>query len=135
MNDPSVVAVVEKSGEKPKHPGGRPRGTPNRMTTTMRYLLEQIVANQIVNVDQARNDILNGRPALYDAVTGAMLIKGVAPNPMGYTVALGNIMDFSLPRLTRVEVKEDRTSTEDIEISATATAEEAQRAYLRLVQS
>jgi hypothetical protein len=135
--DPSIVAIVESptETERKKHPGGRPKGQPNRATVTMRYLLEQIVAGQMVNVDQALRDILNGRPADIDAKTGVVVMKGVAPNPMGFTTALTNIMDFSLPRLTRVEVKDDRSPPDDITISATASPEEAQQAYLKLVQS
>lgn len=134
--DQSIVAVVEsaaETAERKKHPGGRPKGVPNRNTATMRFMLDQIVAGQMANVDQALRDILNGRPPLIDLKTNAVLVKGVPPNPLGFMAALTSVMDFNLPRLTRVEVKNDGASADDIEISATATPEEAQRAYLLLV--
>jgi hypothetical protein len=115
------------------NPNGRPKGTPNRNTATMRFMIEQIIAGQTANVDQALRDILNGRPPVIDATTGQLLVKGVAPNPVGFMAAYTGLADFSLPRLSRVEVKAESLVSDEIEIPAGASQEEAQRAYLRLV--
>lgn len=133
--DPSVVSVVEKADETPpRKKAGRPPGMPNRATVTMRFMIEQVLTNQMHNADRACSDILNGRPPVIDAVTGAVLVKGVAPNPVGWVAAIASLADFTLPRLTRIEVKDERLPI-DVEISAEATPEEAQRAYLLLAGS
>jgi hypothetical protein len=141
--DPSLVAIVENPAsptvERAKNPGGRPKGSPSRSTIVMRFLLEQIVKNQLPNVDKALNDLLQGKPALYDVdpVTGkrVLISKGTAPNPGAYLTALTGIVDFAMPRLQRIEVKDERVPLESVDIPKDATPEEAQRAYLTLVGS
>jgi hypothetical protein len=135
--DPSIVAVVESAeeqAERKKHPGGRPKGSTNRNTAIMRFMLDQIVAGQLHNVDKALRDLLQGRPPVRDAATGQIIDPGCRGNPSAYLNAFIGLLDFNLPRLTRVEVKDDRSTGEDIVILATASPEEAQQAYMRLTQ-
>jgi hypothetical protein len=135
-SDRSIVSVVESPAERVRNPNGagRPKGSPNRTTATMRYLLDQIVAGHMHNIDRALNDVLRGTPAVYDAGTGKLLVRGTAPNPAGYVDRMTNIMDFNLPRLSRVEVKDDRAPLAAIEIPEGATQEDAQQAYLAYVK-
>lgn len=139
-SDPSIVSIVPSSGVDSRgcangKPGpGRPKGTSNKHTTMMRFMLEQIVAGQLHNVDKALNDTLHGTPELRDAMDPRVIIKrAVPPNPKAYLDAMVGIVDFTLPRLTRVEVKDDRAPPAE-DLPEGATLEDAERAYMGLVK-
>jgi hypothetical protein len=135
-SDPSIVSIVPANDAPRPHGSrgqGRKPGVPNKNTVTTRFLIDQIVMGQMANIDRALRDLLEGKPPVIDAVTKQVISRGVAPNPAAYMNALANLLDFNLPRLTRVEVKDDRAPV-DVEIPKEATQEEAAQAYLRLVQ-
>jgi len=137
--DRSIVAIVEAAASSsPRVDGrgpGRPKGQPNRATATMRFLLEQAMQNQLLNIDKALSGILFGIPVMRDADTGALVTPGVAPNPTAWVKAVTDIADFCLPRLTRVEVKDDRAPLASVEIPDGATQEQAAQAYLTMLKT
>jgi hypothetical protein len=144
-SDPSIVSIVDDPTKTPfKHkphrvgdgtPGpGRPQGSTNRTTQTMRFMMEQIVAGELANVQAALHGLLNGVPPTLDAVTGKIVSKGSPPDLRAYMAGWTSLVDFTMPRLTRVEVKDERVPVQ-AEVPEGATQEDAQAVYLRLVKS
>lgn len=129
----SIVPSTQRVGDGTAGPG-RPKGSRNKTGETTRFWLAQIVEGEMINVHKALRDVLQGTPPMYDALTGKQVRAGVPPNPAAYIKALTDLTDFCLPRLTRVEVKDERVPLAEVDIPKDATQEDAALAYLTLVK-
>lgn len=124
---------------------GRRAGVPNKMTSTLRTLLTMLAEFNIGHVQKALDDVRTGVMApviskktgepLRDPVSGlAIMDYVVEPDPGKFADLYIKLVEFAAPKLQRSEVV-TRDGSADVEpIAASATQDEAQRAYLKMVQ-
>jgi hypothetical protein len=124
---------------------GRPPGSVNKATTTLRWLVSEIIAHNMANVMQAMDDVRLGKLApVISRTTGAPVVDPVSgltvmdyvvdPDPRGFVDLQIKLMEFSMPKLQRSEVVTRDAIGPGEPIPETATPDEANQAYIKLVK-
>ena len=107
----AAMATTKSVANKPpapakgtRHPGsGRPKGSPNKVTTEFRETVQRLLDENRDNVRKWVEQIAEGAPAVYDK-QGKLVHAARAPDPAGAARALGHFAEFAAPKLTRTEV-------------------------------
>lgn len=150
---PAPEVIVASGTNEPPNGGGfarkagpgRPAGIPNKTTSALRSMLTMLAEFNVGHVQKALDDVRDGKLApviskktgmpVIDPVSGLVVLDYiVAPDPGKFADLYIKLVEFAAPKLQRSEVV-TRDGGADIEpIAASATQDEAQRAYIKMVQ-
>ena len=94
------------SGKPPGHPktGGRPKGTPNRITAEMKKGFLTAFANLEPEMEDAIRAVMYGGQLSRKLPDGTVAVTMVEPDPLGAVKAVISMADFVFPRIGRTEL-------------------------------
>ena len=91
-----------------KKTGGRVAGTPNKATTSAREAIGQVLEAKVHNLAAWVDSTANGVKQVKVAADGTQYEEYVVkPNPAKAFELMQSLLEFSVPKLTRVQVAAD----------------------------
>ena len=88
--------------------GGRTAGTPNKATTSAREAIGQVLDAKVHNLADWVDSTANGIKQIKVAADGTQYEEYVVkPNPAKAFELMQSLLEFSVPKLTRVQVAAD----------------------------
>jgi len=88
--------------------GGRVAGTPNKATTSAREAIGQVLEAKVNNLAEWVDSTANGIKQVKVAADGTHFEEYVVkPNPAKAFELMQSLLEFSVPKLTRVQAAED----------------------------